>query len=93
MPSKKALWEAQLREWPESVRISTQDMLDWIGDMSPAWRRERLLRQVVYCLDYPTGVFYCTSSKPDAFVGFRFGVKPHQYQSGFPLLNSDKFGY
>ena len=90
MAGKKALWAVQLQEWPESVQLSVAEMMDWVNTTTKTgWRREQLLTQIIYCLEYPSGVFYRTSESPDAFVGFRFGLKGRQYQSGFPLWNGE----
>jgi hypothetical protein len=93
MISKKALWKAQLREWPESIRIKTPDMIDWIYKVSSSKKHspEHLWITMTMCMQYQNGVFYRTSDRLNAHVGFRFGIKGSEYVSGFPLWNG-KFG-
>jgi len=88
----KVLWSAQLLEWPESVKVSGYEMLEWIDSMQGVDKREFLLAGIVRCLlGHPNGIFYRTSDKPNAFVGYRFGLSGEDYVSGFPLWNG-KFG-
>jgi hypothetical protein len=88
----KILWAAQLHEWPESIRIYHYEMLDWVNSIQCRDKREWLLTGMVNCLaSHPHGIFYRTSNKPNAFIGYRFGVSGEEYVSGFPLWNG-KFG-
>jgi hypothetical protein len=88
MLSKKALWEAQLREYPESVRISNADMIQWVWAAKDRKNFSNdldicLCLQTAHTIQYSNGVFYRTSSEPNAHVGFRFGLKGDQYLSGW----------
>ena len=91
MVSKKALWEAQLREWPESIRVTVPEMIDWLYKLSrnKRYNSENLWITMALCMLHSNGVFYRTSSRPDAFVGFRHGKQGHQYVSGWPLWNGE----
>jgi hypothetical protein len=80
MHSLKALWEAQLREWPESEKISVQEMYRW-ADAAPTIER-KLSRWMMIgmALQFPRFIFYRThpaDGKP--WVGCRYGPKGHQY--------------
>ena len=88
--SQKFLWEVQLREWPESIVVSVDDMLYWTDSIKSQEVRERVYRSMVCCLNgYAGGLFYRTSDKPNAFVGYRHGMDGAQYVSGFPLWNGE----
>ena len=85
--SKKDLWAAQLREYPNSIRIPNKDMLIWI-DKAPREKQCYMWRMLsMYMVTCPNGVFYRTSNAPDAFVGFRFGLDGGDYSSGWTRYN------
>lgn len=86
-PGQYFIWAAQLREYPNSIRISNKDMLIWI-DKAPLEKQARMWKKLaMYLTNYPNGVFYRTSDAPDAFVGFRFGLDGGDYFSGWTLYN------
>jgi hypothetical protein len=94
MVSKKDLWEAQLREWPESIRVTVPEMIEWIDSKRSSkhvrfYGEHVLWRSMAMCMQHSNGVFYRTSSRPDAHVGFRFGLHGSQYISGWPLWDGE----
>jgi hypothetical protein len=88
MISKKKLWEAQLKFFPESVRVTNSEMVSWAWEIkerknySPEVETRTWL-QIAHTIQYSNGVFYRTSNRPDAYVGFRFGLEGYQYLSGW----------
>ena len=89
--SKKELWAAQLREWPESIRIPNKDMIDWIAN-APEGKQFRMWQLLaINMTESPHGLFYRTSSKPDAFLGYRFDVIPSGYSTGWLRYNYDNW--
>jgi hypothetical protein len=86
-PSKKALWASQLNEWPDSIRIYNNAMIDWIINAPEEMQSRLWMRLDTHMKENPHGVYYRTSAKPDAWVGFRFGVWCSDYSSGWPRYN------
>lgn len=85
MPTIKELWATQLQEYPESIRLTKQEMLCWIGDATISLKEDRSLWcQFAWSLCQPKGVFYRTSDAPDAWVGFRYGTHGSEYSSNWP---------
>lgn len=80
--SKKALWEVQVREFPESCRMSVSAVLDWCGEPIRTADREIRFMSVASALQHPNVVFYGLG---DAVTprGFRFGLDGSQYASIF----------
>lgn len=74
----KELWEAQLQEYPDSVKLGKRDLLNLI---------HRDSRAIAFCyIRHPNGIFYaCHRNSLGAYrsVGCRFGVEPEDYYSGF----------
>jgi hypothetical protein len=79
--SYKKLWESQLAEWPDSIRLTTYQMLEWArdGNLEDSCRK---LRSLALTIQYRRCVFYLTNPE-DGFIGCRFGVWGGDYQSGF----------
>jgi len=86
-PSKKALWASQLNEWPDSIRIPNKDMIDWIANAPERVQFRMWQLLAIHMTESPNGVFYRTSDKSDAWVGFRFGVWCSDYSSGWTRYN------
>jgi len=85
--SKTDLWAAQLREYPNSIRIPNRDMPIWISK-APIDKQNYMWKMLgMYLANYPNGVFYRTGDTPDAFVGFRFGLDGWEYSSGWTRYN------
>jgi hypothetical protein len=79
--SYKKLWEAQLKQWPDSIRLTTGQMLDWAMEGSTGYTRRKLM-SVASAIQHRSCVFYLTS-EIDGYIGCRFGIDPSYYQSGF----------
>lgn len=79
------LWRAQLEFWPNSVRLSLNDMYNWCAEGSLAVRSMRW-SALALALQYPTVVFYRTNSDPAAPMGFRFGIYGADYASGLSSM-------
>lgn len=115
---EEELWKAQLACWPDSVRCTVIDVLNWSEDDAEdhfeiaehlkrwyarsirmetksvrveitnmeiqRWKAERsgrVTRSAVFAMQYDVGVFYtCGGGR---YRGFRFGLEPHEYLSGF----------
>ena len=87
MASKKQLWEAQLRAYPDSVKISHKDMLRWVCD-APKDAQPALWVGLGVCLaETPNGIFYRTTNDLSAYVGFRYGIEDQNYSGNFPKYN------
>lgn len=78
--SKKRLWEAQVREYPTSVRMTVEEVYKWCDEQS-ANTEKRLQRwmQVALALQYPSVVFYYL--KGTQYRGVRFGLHGSEYMS------------
>ena len=78
--SKKKLWDVQLREWPNSKRLTVHDMYRWCDAVSnnPHTKLSRYM-QISMALQYPACVFYYIEGT--RYMGIRFGLKGHQYMS------------
>ena len=79
--SYKKLWEAQLNEWPDSIRLTTYQMLEWAADGDLKDSRSKLM-SLALTIQHKKCVFYLTDPE-DGFIGCRFGVDPSHYQSGY----------
>lgn len=77
--SKKKLWDVQLREWPNSKRLTVHDMYKWCGAVSKTEQKLSRYMQISMALQYPACVFYYIEGT--RYMGFRFGLKGHQYMS------------
>lgn len=81
--SKGRLWQAQLREWPDSVKLTAAEVLEWIYRAKTNEARYVRMSTMASCMQSPKGIFYRTSNRPDAWVGYRYGVQGPSYISGF----------
>ena len=77
--SKKKLWDVQLREWPNSKRLTVHDMYRWCDAVSNTEQKLSRYMQISLALQYPAYVFYYIEGT--RYMGFRFGLKGHQYMS------------
>ena len=80
--SLKKLWEVQLNLYPESVRLTPGQMLDWAYNYNK--RDDRLIRfqQIAGTIQHYRSLFYITNPEK-GYVGCRYGIQGHQYRSGF----------
>jgi ribosomal protein L39E len=80
------LWKRQLEVWPQSIRLTTADVIRWCYDgKSDSQRASRSLAAVM-ALQYPQGVWYRFADHDAPVVGFRFGMDGGDYLSNFSYL-------
>ena len=79
MISKKKLWDAQLRFWPDSVRLSAHDMFKWCDAAKTTGGRLGRFMQVSHALQFSSVVFYRIEGT--SYMGIRFGVNGPDYLS------------
>lgn len=83
--SKRALWAVQQELYPESIRISYTDVLNWMAFPLPEVRSTlQRYRLVAYALQHPNGVWY--RFPHEKVTGYRYGLKEYQYISNFSIL-------
>lgn len=76
------LWEIQQREYPGSRHLTVPEVIQrWVTD-AKVDQRTMALNAMVTCLQYPGGMFYETKQ---GYRGYRYGVKGHEYISGFGM--------
>lgn len=71
------LWQAQLGQHPDSVKITAQEC-DELAQESSHEVQAQWLRCMTMCLEQP-GVFYRVERPTETWVGCRYGVEPHEY--------------
>lgn len=76
---REELWQVQLAEYPESVRLTVADVLDWAGT------DVRRLRSIALALQYDVCVWYRIPTMGEV-TGCRYGYEGGEYQSGFSTL-------
>lgn len=81
--SKKRLWEAQLRAYPKSVRLTVHQMFEWCDAAPTLERKLSRYTQISMAMQYPSYVFYRIEGTP--WMGFRMGVEGSQYMSLYQL--------
>lgn len=72
------LWEAQLREFPNSVRLTADEVYKWCDEAESTDGRLTRYMQVSMAIQFPTYVFYRIGEK---HRGFRFGTDGAAYMS------------
>ena len=77
--SQKKLWEVQLREWPNSKRLTVHDMYRWCDAAPNIQQKLSRYMQISMALQYPVHVFYRIEGT--RYMGIRYGLKGHQYMS------------
>ena len=80
MVTMNELWEAQKREWPNSVQVSPQAMLNW-ASLDPKEYAQRMAA-IAITIQFDKVLFYVTNPK-GGYIGARYGVEGHEYMSGF----------
>lgn len=73
--SKKALIAAQMENWPASVILTPQEVIEW------AHNNLTRANQVMMAIQYPQGVWYRIPHARGEYRGFRFGVDGPEYLS------------
>lgn len=119
--AQEDLWEVQLKEYPDSVRMPLEEVLGRLQEDPPHleahmewWDKQRedftcapeftahraleklktitdyqlrMSRSVALCaIQDPCGFFYKCGKTPEGtyrWMGFRFGLEPQDYMSGF----------
>ena len=74
-----ALWESQIREYPESVRMSIDEVFAWCDEVSNTTIKLHRYGQIAMALQDPVVVFYRIEGTK--YRGFRFGVDGSKYMS------------
>jgi len=74
-----ALWESQIREYPESVRMSIDEVFAWCDEAKTGTALHNRYMQIAMALQYPVVVFYRIEGTK--YRGFRFGVEGSKYMS------------
>ena len=87
MHTLKALWEAQLRIWPESEKISIQEMYRWAEAAPEPGNQLHRWRLIALAMQHPRWIFYRTAPvEQPHWIGCRYGIQASQYLSGFSDL-------
>ena len=82
MISYDRLFDAQLREWPNSVRLKPHLLLHWAHTAPNADQRYQRMAALALTTQHPRVLFYITGPE-GGYIGARFGTEPDQYISGF----------
>jgi hypothetical protein len=80
--SYKKLWEVQLREYPQSIRLTPWQMLEWAYSFERSDDRAFRFQQLAGSIQLSKALFYITRPEKGD-VGCRYGLKGYQYISGF----------
>ena len=81
MHSYKKLWEIQLQEWPNSVRLKPYQLLHW-AMLGTQEQRITKLMHLALTTQHSRVVFYLTD-RHAGHIGARFGLNGGDYISGF----------
>jgi hypothetical protein len=74
-----ALWEAQVSQYPKSVRMSIEEVYAWCDEAKTGTALHNRYIQISMALQYHVVVFYRIEGTD--YRGFRFGTEPHEYMS------------
>ena len=87
MHSLKTLWKAQLELYPQSERISIQEMYCWANEAPTIEAKLARWKMIAMAMQKPRWIFYRTRPKDQQhFIGCRYGVKDSQYVSNYSDL-------
>ena len=87
MLSIDELFAAQRREWPNSVQLLPETMIEWAYAAPNADERFNRMTSIAMTTQYDRVVFYITDPK-GGYIGARFGTYPEEYISGFGICKS-----
>lgn len=73
------LWEAQQREYDNSVRLTPAEVFAWCDEAKQVHDRLNRYIQISMALQYPVHLFYRIEGTK--YRGVRFGVEGYQYMS------------
>jgi hypothetical protein len=82
MISYERLFAAQLREWPNSLRLLPHTVLQWAYGAPNNDQRFQRMAAIAITTQHSRVLFYITDPK-GGYIGARFGTDPEQYISGF----------
>jgi hypothetical protein len=82
MKTYRELLDAQLREWPNSMRLQPYMLLHWAHSAPDADQRYQRMVAIAGTTQHPRVLFYITDPK-GGYIGARYGLEPDQYISGF----------
>jgi hypothetical protein len=83
------LWQAQLKLYPNSIRMTIHEVYAWCdAPVEERWRKARW-SNVALAMQCPAWVFYKLSPKDTGLRGIRFGVNESEYFSGFNCMKGD----
>lgn len=83
------LWEAQLKYYPDSVRMTLKEVFLWCNEPEDnEWRSARWVA-VALALQHPARVFYKLNSEDTGLRGYRYGFEGYEYFSGFEYMKGD----
>jgi hypothetical protein len=77
--SRTKLWEAQLRHFPNSIRLTPTEVFAWCDEPSTDAGKLNRYRQVGLAMQYSAYVFYRIEGT--TYRGIRYGTAGHQYIS------------
>lgn len=80
--TKSKLWTTQKREWPNSIKITPYQLLQFINDAHTANAKFRRAMSVA-CTTQHNCVLYYLTDPNGGHIGARFGLNGADYQSGF----------
>ena len=87
MVSKKALWDAQLKLWPESEKVSLAEMYAWADQGCTIQNKLSRWKLIAMTRQYTNVIFYRThKTLENCWLGCRYGTKPGDYLSGFSTV-------
>lgn len=73
------LWDAQMREYPKSVRWDISEVFAWCDEAATTDSRLNRYIQISMALQYPVHVFYRIEGT--RYRGVRFGIEGSEYMS------------
>lgn len=79
MISKKKLWQEQMVQWPDSVRLTVEEVLKWCDEAKTVDGRLSRYMQMCMAMQYPSVVFYRIEGTN--YRGFRYGLDGGAYMS------------
>lgn len=80
------LWATQMRLHPQSMEVPLSEVFAWANEeLHDPVRSMYRWRSVAMCLQSPGGFFY--RLKPGGpLAGYRFGIEPESYRSGYDCI-------
>jgi hypothetical protein len=87
MTSKKIfthdeLWAAQLENYPQSIELTSEDMLKWADSGNTLDIKLHRFRSIALATQLENYVWYKTNLAGQ-YIGCRYGIKSNEYLSGY----------